>query len=104
VVELEENIRRKDLSAYERSKLLTDLADTARAVAREEDETCAECAQVSKPARGPSKGNGSSRSVAERIGVPEPTIRKAKQHVAAVERHPQSRRRRVGLGAPCRPE
>jgi hypothetical protein len=80
-IELEENLRRKDLTPAERSKTLVRLAETAREVAK----TCATSAQVSKPARGPSRQAGSYRDIADRTGVPEPTIRAAEQHVAAVE-------------------
>lgn len=85
-IELEENLQRKDLTEFERSRLLDDLVQTAREIATE---TCADSAQVSKPARGPSKTPGSYRDISERIGVPEPTIRLAEKHVAAAEKYPE---------------
>lgn len=84
-LELEENLRRKDLTSYEQSKNLVELAK----VAKEADkETRAESAQVSKGTRGPSQALGSNRRIAERIGVPDTTIRDAKKHVAAAETYP----------------
>ncbi len=83
-IELEENLRRKDLTQYERNKTITTLAETAREIA----ETCTESVQVSKPVRGPSREPGSARDVAERIGIPVQTIRDAERHVSTVEANP----------------
>ncbi len=102
------------------------LAETAKAVAQEEettDKTCSNLEQVSKPARGPSiqpvnedggpcpsdegfrtnlahkpQGGrppgptpGSYRDIEDRTGIPQATIRRAEQHVAAIEAHPEVR-------------
>lgn len=84
-IELEENLRRKDLTEAERSRTLVRLVEAAREVA----ETCTESVQVSKPTRGPSVTSGSYRDISQRTGVPVATIRDAEQHVAAVERYPE---------------
>lgn len=80
-IELEENLRRKDLTEYERSKTLKARVEVAREIA----ETCAESAQVSRPARGPARTPGSVRDLEERTGIPQSTLRKAEQHVQTVE-------------------
>lgn len=48
-VELEENLRRKDLTQLERDKVMLRLVETAREIAVEEAETCTESVQVSAP-------------------------------------------------------
>ena len=57
-IELEENLQRKDLTPYERSKTLVKLVETARQVLAE---TCSESEQVSKPTRGPPRAEGTRR-------------------------------------------
>lgn len=98
-LELEENLRRKDLTAYEQSKNLVELAKTAKEVDKEEAEreanhrsvtSLADSAKEVKPAHRP-KGSevpGSMRRVAERIGVPRETIRDAVKHVVLAETYP----------------
>ena len=73
-IELEENLQRKDLTPGERSKTVVRLAETAAAVLREQAEFRADSTQNSV---GRPKEAGSLRDVAERIGVPEATIRLA---------------------------
>lgn len=85
-LELEENLRRKDLTAYERSKNLVELATVAEEVDRETGEIRAESAH--NPQGGRPAEPGSTRRVADRIGVPDTTIREAKKHVAAAESYP----------------
>lgn len=82
-IELDENIRRKDLTEYERSNLIRRIADLARQAA---PELRADSARNSGRGRPPTPG--SYRDIEQRIGVPESTIRLAEQHVAAVEAHP----------------
>jgi uncharacterized protein YerC len=84
-IELEENLRRKDLTAIERSKTMVQLVEVARQVA----ETCTDSVQVSKPARGPALSPGSYRDVSQRTGIPVASIQRAEQHVEAVERYPE---------------
>ena len=82
-IELEENVRRKDLTPYERSKNLVALAETAEKVLLSDNKT-------SKPKGGrPTKGAVSEQAVADRIGADRMTVVNAKQHVAAVERYPE---------------
>lgn len=89
VLELEENLLRKDLTAYERSRNLTDLATAAEAVDRETGEiTLSDSDRVSAGRRGPDQVPGSSTRVSERLGVPRTTINEAKKHVAAAESYP----------------
>lgn len=83
IIELEENLQRKDLTAYERSRNLTELAETAAKVDQEEIVT----ESVDK-SRGRPPVPGSKERVAERIGVPPATIHDAQKHVAAAERYP----------------
>ena len=87
-IELEENLRRKDLTAYERSKNVAELAEVAEIVDRETGEIIrADSAQ--KPGR--PKGSeelGSTRRISERTGIPDTTIREAKKHVAAADNYP----------------
>lgn len=93
-LELEENLQRKDLTAYERSKTLADLAETVRRVDLETGEIldgADEGFRVDSP-RNPKGGRpperGSLRRVSERINTPTKTIRDAQKHVAAAETHP----------------
>lgn len=79
-IELEENLQRKDLTSYERSRTIADLAKTAKKIAGDEFRTDS----VRKPGR-PKTGLGAA---AERIGVAKMTIRDAEKHVEAVDRYP----------------
>lgn len=91
VLELEENIRRKDLTELEKSKNLVELAEI------KEQEFRAESAHLGnkeyfsdseKKSRGqPPKVNG-LKQIAEDIGIPITTLHDAKQHVKAVEEFP----------------
>jgi len=85
-IELEENLQRKDLTAYERAKTVASLAETARQVLTQ---TCSESEQVSKPTRGPSRTAGSLRDVAARIGHSPSQIVEAQQHVETAEAYPE---------------
>lgn len=84
-IELDENIRRKDLTAYERSKFVSELADTAKGNALQESRTDS----VRLSARGFAPRPTADRQVADQVGIPAQTIRDARQHVAAVEAHPE---------------
>jgi len=85
-IELEENVRRKDLTPVERSKQIVELAEVAAELAK--TETRAAVARVSG-SRGPRPDPGSRRRIADRIGLPESTIRRAEQHVAAIDAYPE---------------
>lgn len=87
VLELEENIRRKDLTALEKSKNLVELAELKEKELKEKAEK-EYFAESAKKSRGqPQKVNG-LRQVSEEIGVPIKTLHDARQHVAAVEEFP----------------
>jgi len=82
-IELEENLRRKDLTAIERSRDLVALVETVA-------ETRSDSERVSgNGSRGPAPDPSSLRSVAAEIGVSPGTIIAAREHVAAVEEHPE---------------
>lgn len=85
-LELEENLRRKDLTAYERSKNVVELATVAEEVDRESGEILPESG--TKSGRGRPIVPGSEARVADRIGVPRTTVQEAKKHVAAAESYP----------------
>lgn len=85
-IELEENLQRKDLTAYERSVTVVQLRKAAKAAMAEE--TCADSAQVSKRKRGPARKPGSTRDLATRTGVKDTTAREAETHVALAEKYP----------------
>ena len=85
-IELEENLHRKDLTAYERSKTLVTLAETAAEVLRAEPETLSESDRVSR--RGPKPKPDAEVRVAERISVPQPTLNEARQHVKTADQFP----------------
>lgn len=78
-IELEENLRRKDLTPLERSRKLVELAETAEGL----------LATSAKTTGRPPKGAAPEQAVAERIGVPRRTLGDAKAHVAAVDRYPE---------------
>ena len=113
VLELEENIRRKDLTALEKSKNLVELAEIKEQELREkaEKEVLSESdtnssdrefsAESAKNLDMPQNENWAesahlndpnkigARKVAAEIGVSRETLRDAKQHVAAVEEFPE---------------
>lgn len=84
-IELEENLQRKDLTAYERSRTLVKLAETAKTVLVEKAELRGEI-----PRNGPGRPSqpASERAVAERIGVDKKAVRDAQQHVEIAEAIP----------------
>lgn len=79
-IELEENLRRKDLTPYERSRNMVELAETAAQ---------ADVSSTDSPKVGRPQERGSLRQVADRVGVDKQTIANARVHVAAVERYPE---------------
>lgn len=84
VLELEENIRRKDLTELEKSKNLVELAEIKEGELKKQKEkmNCTESVHLNDPHR------IGDRKVAAEIGVPAQTLRDAKQHIAAVEEFP----------------
>lgn len=87
MAELEENLRRKDLTEYEKSKNLVELAEVAKQQAREE--FCPPGGQNKSQVNGRPKEPSSINSVARMIGVPKQTISEAQQHVKAVDKYPE---------------
>ena len=84
-IELEENIRRKDLTPYERNKNLVELAEVAKQV--EAKTISPESGKTPKVGR-PPKSIISEAKIAERIGVPRQTIQEAQKHVATADSFP----------------
>ena len=84
VLELEENIRRKDLTELERSKNLVELAEIKERELKKKNEkqNCTDSVHLNNP------NKIGDRKVAAEIGVPPQTLRDAKQHVKAVEEFP----------------
>lgn len=83
-IEVEANVRRKDLTPIERSRTLVALAKTAAEVDRESFGR-----SLAETREGRPEEPGSDRRVADRIGVPRQTIQSARAHVAAAERYPE---------------
>lgn len=83
-IELEENLRRKDLTPTERSRTIAQLAETAAVADRETFRP----ELGTKPSGGRPAEPGSIRRVSERIGVPTSTIQKAQTHVETAEAFP----------------
>lgn len=86
-IELAENLHRKDFTPYELSRNLVALAETAAEVDKEQAGNNGET--VPENQRGRPERLGSLRRVADRIGVDKKSIQNARQHVAAVEAHPE---------------
>lgn len=84
-IELEENIRRKDLTPLEHSKSIVTRAEIASRKARK---TLSPADRVSGT-RGPKADPGADVNIADEVGVVQPTISNARAHVAAVERYPE---------------
>lgn len=87
VLELEENIRRKDLTELEKSKNLVELAEIKEQELKEK-EVMADSAKTNQGGRPPLSGVP-LKNVAVNMGVSRETLRDAKQHVAAVEEFPE---------------
>lgn len=90
-VELEENLRRKDLTQEERDRNLVALIETVK-------ETLPSGGIVSNGSRGPAPDPSSDKQAAERIGVPRATVQAARDHVEAIDRYPEVRGA-VAIGA-----
>jgi ParB-like chromosome segregation protein Spo0J len=83
-IELEENLRRKDLTEYERSRDLVQLAESAAQVLTSEFSTDS----AEKPLRGRPRKPDSNDRIAERIGRPRTTIQEAQTHVETADAYP----------------
>jgi ParB-like chromosome segregation protein Spo0J len=98
LIELEENLLRKDLTPFEQSKNLVALVGTAAKVIETEkiefpstmdEKSEAMPAEDARPSIGRPAKPVSKDRIAERVGVPRATIARAEQHVQAVESHPE---------------
>lgn len=91
ILELEENIRRKDLTALERSKNLVKLAAIKEQELKEQEfrAESAKNLETERKLGGRPQEPTSIRKISEEIGVPPKTLHDAKQHVAAVEEFPE---------------
>lgn len=107
VLELEENLQRKDLTELEKSKNLVELAEKKEAEfmaemaerakrkgeeKEEKENCCTPSVQEITPQRGRPEGSvvaGSTTNQARILNIPRQTLREAKQHVEAVEKYPQ---------------
>ncbi|MDQ3542035.1 MAG: ParB N-terminal domain-containing protein [Chloroflexota bacterium] len=88
-IELEENLRRKNLEPHERSKFR--MAVKEQAASSLIGNTVSNNDQ--EPRRGrPKSSEPSSRDVGSKAGVSHVTVQKAAKHVAAVERYPFMKR------------
>jgi hypothetical protein len=95
-IELEENLRRKDLTELERSKNIVKLVETAKKVESKKGDLRSIVEQKSEGTAKPvTNGRGrpskpdSLRAVSERVSIPVTTIHRAKEHVEAVKKYPE---------------
>lgn len=86
-IELEENLRRKDLTEYEKSKNMVELAKLKEGKLIPSRGSFDELRQ--KPEGRPPKQKISEAIIAQELGVPRTTLRDAKEHVKAVEEFPE---------------
>lgn len=84
-IELEENLRRKDLTEYERAKVLVGLASVAGEVLRQQELSCTTHKNSATRGRGQPPKADSQKAVAERVNVDQSTISRSTNHVATVE-------------------
>lgn len=87
VLELEENIRRKDLTELEKSKNLVELAEIKEQEIKKNLKVMADSAKTNLGGR-PSVSGVALKDIADNIGVSRETLRDARQHVKAVEEFP----------------
>jgi len=88
-IELEENIRRKDLTEYEKSKNMVELATIVKEQIKE-DNCPAEGQFIDEHKGGRSKKSpGSYRDIEERTGIPRTVLQRAEKHVQAVDKYPE---------------
>ena len=84
-IELEENLRRKDLTPFERARTLVQRAEVVREIAAEQlvPDSGTNSAGPGRP-----PNPSSEKRVAERMGVPRATLQEAKAHVETAEAFP----------------
>lgn len=86
ILELEENIRRKDLTELEKSKNLVELAEIKEQELKDKLSTDSvdKCKREAHRPINPI----STKNISKEIGIPVQTLKDAKQHVKAVEEFP----------------
>ncbi|MPW25979.1 hypothetical protein GC105_09265 [Alkalibaculum sp. M08DMB] len=98
ILELEENIKRKDFTEIEKSRALTKLAELKAEELREKSEmefrsdseqNENENAENNNVVDGFRPANISEREIVKTIDIPRSTLRDAKQHVEAVGKYPE---------------
>jgi len=89
ILEIEENIRRKDLTQYERNKAMVDYVEAVKEELEEaEAELSSESDNNSARPEGRQPKVASQQKVAERTGIPQATISVAHKHVETVNAFP----------------
>jgi hypothetical protein len=83
-IELEENLKRKDLTEIEKSRDLVELVELKTEILK----TMTPRVTVSG-SRGPDKKADSLKTIAEELKIPRQTLHDAKQHVQAVDTYPE---------------
>lgn len=79
VIELEENRHRKDLTPFEQSKAIVEEVEAVKTVAREESKN-GNHAQRGQGSRGPAPDPDSTKSAADRVGLPRQTVQHGRPH------------------------
>lgn len=97
-LELEENLRRKDLTEAERSRIMVGRAAVAAEIAQQQAlaDTAISANDSQKRPRGRPRQPAAPQAVADRIGVNRQTLRNAQAHVAALEAFPELDQPAVG--------
>lgn len=93
VIEIEENIKRKDLTQIELSRNMVKLAEIKKPEIIEDSDPRRESpdrflAQGAKNLGGRPNKPDSQQAIADAIGIPRRTLVEARQHVAAVDKYP----------------
>lgn len=86
LIELEENLQRKDLTAFEKSKMIVETVKVVKDALKKQAEFSLESSKKSTGGRPPKAD--SEEKVGESIGVPRQTISEAEKHVAIAEQYP----------------
>jgi hypothetical protein len=89
-IELEENARRKDLTPFEQSKSIVRLLQVATKVMQESKSEFSFIVNENLQGGRPQKA-ASLEKIAEKIGISQPTISRARTHVEAIEKYPELR-------------
>jgi len=88
ILELEENLRRKDLSAYEQAKEMVAYVEAVWEQIQDEVDLLSDSDNKSKRRRGRPKEVDTQKKVAERAGVSQPPVSNAETHVAIADTFP----------------